>query len=105
MRQWSSDAYQTYIQCLASTLQAIPRVLSRTNAAHQPPWNPDTNQAIDYGHTHRHALYKVLVASVFITRMLLIHAIVYPTLVLYVMYACAVIKQLSAMHINYCCLP
>ena len=43
MGRWSSDACQTYIQCSASTLQAIPRVLSRTNAAQQPPWNPDTN--------------------------------------------------------------
>ena len=43
MGRWSSDAYQTYIQCPASTLQAIPRVLSRTNAAQQAPWDPDTN--------------------------------------------------------------
>ena len=27
--RWSCEAYQTYIQCLASTLQAIPCVLSR----------------------------------------------------------------------------
>ena len=43
MGRWSSDAYQTYIQCPASSPQAIPRVLSRTNAAQQPPWDPDTN--------------------------------------------------------------
>ena len=43
MGRWSSDAYQIYIQCPASTLQAIPHVLSRTNAAQQPPWEPDTN--------------------------------------------------------------
>ena len=43
MGRWSSDSYQIYIQCPASTLQAIPCVLSKTNAAQQPPWDPDTN--------------------------------------------------------------
>ena len=43
MGRGSSDAYQTYIQCPASTLQAIPCVLSRTNAAQQPAWDPDAN--------------------------------------------------------------
>ena len=56
--------------------------------------------------THTAAHYtEVLVVLVCVTRILLIHAIVYPTEVLYVMYAYAVIRQLSAMHINYCCLP
>ena len=43
MGRWSSDAYQTYIQYLASTLQAIPHLLSKPNAAQQPPWDPDMN--------------------------------------------------------------
>ena len=43
MGRWSSNAYQIYIQGPVSTLQDIPRVLSRTNAAQQPPWDPDTN--------------------------------------------------------------
>ena len=43
MGRGSSDAYQTYIQCPASTLQAILCVLSRTIAAQQPAWDPDAN--------------------------------------------------------------
>ena len=43
MGRWSSDAYQMHIQCPASTLQAMPRILYKTNTAQQPPWDPDTN--------------------------------------------------------------
>ena len=80
---------------------------ANTRTAYKSPlYAPSTCRvAVDYGHTYYRALYKVLVFSVCIARMLLMHAIVYPTSKLYVLYAYAIIKQLSAMHINYCCLP
>lgn len=43
MGRWSSDAYQSYIQCPASILQSIPQLLSQTDAALQPPWDPHAN--------------------------------------------------------------
>ena len=43
MGRWSSDAYQSYIHCPNNTLQSIPRILSRTDATQQPPWDPIAN--------------------------------------------------------------
>jgi len=43
MGRWSSDAYQTYIHCPASILQSIPQLLSKTDAAVQPPWDPNAD--------------------------------------------------------------
>ena len=41
--RWSSDAYQTYIQCPPETLRLIPSLLARTDTSKQSPWNPYTN--------------------------------------------------------------
>ena len=41
MGRWSSDAYHTYIHCPTSILQSNPRLLSQTDAAQQPPWDPN----------------------------------------------------------------
>ena len=43
MGRWSSDAYQTYIQCLASTLQAIPVYFPELMLPNSHTWDPDTN--------------------------------------------------------------
>ena len=41
--RWSSDAYQTYIQCPPETLRLIPSLLARANTSKQSPWNPYIN--------------------------------------------------------------
>ena len=41
--RWSSDAYQTYIQCPPETLCLIPLLLARADTSKQSPWNPYTN--------------------------------------------------------------
>ena len=41
--RWSSDAYQTYIQCPPETLRLIPSLLARADTSKQSPWNPYTN--------------------------------------------------------------
>ena len=41
--RWSSDAYQTYIQCPPETLRLIPSLLARVDTSKQTPWNPYTN--------------------------------------------------------------
>ena len=41
--RWSSDAYQTYIQCQPETLRLIPSLLARADTSKQSPWNPYTN--------------------------------------------------------------
>ena len=41
--RWSSDAYQTYIQCPPETLCLIPSLLARADTYKQSPWNPYTN--------------------------------------------------------------
>ena len=41
--RWSSDAYQTYIQCPPETLRLIPSLLARADTSKQSPWNPYIN--------------------------------------------------------------
>ena len=41
--RWSSDAYQTYIQCPPETLCLIPSLLARADTSKHSPWNPYTN--------------------------------------------------------------
>ena len=41
--RWSSDAYQTYIQCPSEILQSIPALLARADATGQSPWNAHSN--------------------------------------------------------------
>ena len=41
--RWSSNAYQTYIQCPPETLRLIPSLLARANTSKQSPWNPYIN--------------------------------------------------------------
>ena len=40
--RWSSDAYLTYIRCPSTVFSAVPRILSNTDATHQPSWDPDS---------------------------------------------------------------
>ena len=41
--RWSSDAYQTYIQCSSETLRAVSTLLARADTSRQSPWNSYTN--------------------------------------------------------------
>ena len=39
--RWHSDAYLTYIRCPDSIFSVVPQMLAKTDADHQPPWDPD----------------------------------------------------------------
>ena len=39
--RWHSDAYLTYIRCPDSVFSVVPQMLAKTDADHQPPWDPD----------------------------------------------------------------
>ena len=43
LSRWSSDAYQTYIQCPPETLRLTPSMLARADTSKQSPWNPYIN--------------------------------------------------------------
>jgi len=38
---WKSNAYETYVQFLPSSLNGVPSILGCTDVSTQPTWNPD----------------------------------------------------------------